>query len=76
MVAEVCGLDLSVNLAALPYNCATLEALPRSRPFLSLTVVGFKVEEVPFGSHPLWFFLLLVPANAVLGTPGRFRVVF
>lgn len=76
MVTGVCGLDLSVNLAALPDNCATLEALPRSRPFLSLTVVGFKVEEVPFGSHPLWFFLLLVPANAVLGTPGRFRVVF
>lgn len=77
MVAGVCGLDLSLNLVVLPDNYAAWETLPPSGTFLSaLNTVGVKVTEVPFGSHPLWFFLLLAPANAVSGTPGRFCVGF
>lgn len=78
MVTGVCGLDLSLNPTVLPDNCAALKAFPPSGTFLSALneVTAFKVTEVPFGSHSLWFFLLLVPANAVLGSPGRFYVGF
>lgn len=55
------GVDLSLDLAVLPDNCEALEAAPHSQTFLStVNMIAFKVTEVPFGSDPLWFFLLSV----------------
>lgn len=71
------GLDLSLNLAVLPGNCAALEAIQPSQTFLSaVSMLGSKVTEVPFGSISLWFFLLLVPANAALGSRVGFVLGF
>lgn len=53
----------------LPDNCTALEPIQPSQTFLSaINMVGSEVTEVPFDSNSLWFFLLLVPANAVLGS--------
>lgn len=77
-MAGVWGLDLNLSLAMLPGNCAALEAIQPSQTFLSAAVsmLGSKVTEVPFGSISLWFFLLLVPANAVLGSWAGFVLGF
>ena len=76
-MAGIWGLDLSLSLAVLPGNCAALEVIQPSQTFLSaVSMLGSKVTEVPCGSFSLWLVLLLVPANAVLGSPAGFVLGF
>lgn len=76
-----CGRDLGVRPEFEPCSVTRkLCSLESDSAFpnfsLCLSMLGSKVTEVPFGSISLWFVLLLVPANAALGSPAGFVLAF